>query len=253
VESALLDLNARRGGLPLRHWLRPQARDTVAVNATLGALTDLTPRMVRDGIAAGFRVLKVKVGLQEPQAELQRLADLAPHLPTGATFRLDANGAWSRADAARIIDGLNALPVESLEEPLRQPEATDLRRLQAMARFPLALDESLHRPGQGMELGAVPVRRIVLKPAVLGGLGLTLQMAEEAQELGIQVVLTSLIETAAGIWPSLQLAAAVPSNLAHGLATSHWLDQDLGPAPTAVEGRIGLPREAGSGFQPDRA
>jgi o-succinylbenzoate synthase len=251
VESALLDLAARREGLPLRHWLSPRPRDTVAVNGTLGTLGDLTPRMLRDGIAAGFRVLKVKVGLREPGEELQRLAELAPHLPAGAGFRLDANGAWTRADAVRMIDGLNALPVESLEEPLREPEATHLRRLQSMARFPLALDESLHRPGHGIELGAIPVRRIVLKPAVLGSVGLTLQMAEEAAGLGIQVVLTSLIESAAGIWTSLQLAAAVPSTLAHGLATSDWLKRDLGPAPAVVEGRIRLPREAGSGFQPD--
>jgi o-succinylbenzoate synthase len=250
VECALLDLAARRAGVPLRRWLKPRAADSVEVNAALGALRGVTPATLQQKLAAGFRIIKIKVGLEEPRSELERLSGLADGLPAGAGLRLDANGAWTLEQARRVVDRLNGLPIESLEEPLREPRYADLRRLQSAARFPLALDETLHRPGRPIELETLPLPRIVLKPAVLGGLRRTLETAERAQGLGIGVVLTSLIESAAGLWPSLQLAAAVPSCLAHGLATSEWLARDLGDAPVVRRGRIRLPERAGSGFRP---
>jgi o-succinylbenzoate synthase len=249
VECALLDLAARRARTPLRRLLSLEARDWVPVNATLGALCGVTSPMLRASADAGFGVLKIKVGLEPWETELARLNKLADGLPTGVGLRLDANGAWTADDAARVIEGLNALPVESLEEPLREPEDAVLRRLQSAARFPLGLDESLRSSRGTIDLEALPVRRIVLKPAVLGGLRRSLALARRVRDLGLEVVTTSLIESAAGVWPSLQLAAALGSPLAHGLATSGWLARDLGQPPVACGGRIALPQDPGSGFE----
>jgi L-alanine-DL-glutamate epimerase-like enolase superfamily enzyme len=149
-----------------------------------------------------------------------------------------------------MVEWLNALPVESLEEPLRDPRAVDLRRLQAAAEFPIALDESLHLNDAAIGLASLPVNRVVLKPAVVGGVGRTLRLAARLARQGVEVVTTSLIETAAGIWPTLQLTAALGSPLAHGLATSPWLACDLGEAPVPVRGRVILPERTGSGFRP---
>jgi L-alanine-DL-glutamate epimerase-like enolase superfamily enzyme len=182
--------------------------------------------------------------------ELQRLDDLAARLPPGVALRLDANGAWE-ADAARaFIAGVAALPVESLEEPLRQPDRRSLSELQRGAPFALALDESLVRYRPQALLARPPVRRLVLKPGVLGGLLPTRELAQAASAAGIEVVFTSLVESAAGVWPTLQLAASLPGDLAHGLATSSWLARDLGEPPEAAHGVVALPLAAGSGFHP---
>ncbi len=296
LECALTDLAARLAGVPLRRWLAPEANDRVPVNATLGTLRDQTPARVAAACQAGYRVLKLKVGLDAPETEIAHLRKLASHLPPGVSLRLDANGAWDYDQAARLIDQLNDLPIESLEEPLKflevplkstegppnplkermkslevPPKVPDweaLRRLQAQARFALALDESLHLPPPPMAIrdavapllvdsflsaGAPPVRRLVLKPAAVGGLRRTLFLAREATRLGLEVVLTSLIESAAGLWPSLQLAAALSSPIPQGLATSHWLAQDLGRVPDPERGHIWLGRDSGSGFIPLRS
>lgn len=272
IECALLDLAARSAGIPLRRWLNPQAADAVPVNATLGALRDQTPAQVAACCQAGFRVLKLKVGLEAPRVEIGRLEALVPALGPGAWFRLDANGAWDLDQATAMVETLNRLPIESLEEPLREPSARELAALQAQARFAIALDESLHParaapvpaglaaiPGHHAGIlngdvqsvdGRLMVRRLVLKPAVVGGIWRTLVLAREAARLGVEVVLTSLIESAAGLWPSLQLAAAIGSPLAQGLATSSWLRQDLGHPPSPRRGSIWLGSDPGSGFQP---
>ncbi|WP_295404187.1 o-succinylbenzoate synthase [uncultured Thiocystis sp.] len=250
LECALLDLASRRRGLPLRRWLSDSARDEVPVNALLGALGTLVPADLQTACDAGFRVLKIKVGIHDPTAELKHLVDLARHLPSDIGLRLDANGAWEPDVARRLIDGLNSLPIESLEEPLRNPDSEMLTRLQAGAAFPLARDESLHGLGTDLDPATLGVRRIVLKPAALGGLARALALSARARAAGIEVVVTGLVDSAAGLWPTAQLAAAIGSPIPHGLATADWLAADLGPAPRPRLGQIDLPRTAGSGFEP---
>ncbi len=254
VECALLDLQSRLAGVSLRQWIaRPAEADvpnSVPVNVVLGGVGTVGPDDVARACEDGFGVLKLKVGLADPDLELVRLAEIARSLHAGVRLRLDANGAWDGDTAARVVAMLNQLPVESLEEPLRVPDPETLSHLQSLAAFPLALDESLGSLRAGLVRGHLPVRRAVLKPPVIGGLRATLELARRLQEAGCEVVLTSLVETAAGLWPTAQLAAAIGSPLPHGLDTARWLAADLGQAPIPHLGRIRLPDGPGSGFQP---
>ncbi|PQJ95768.1 o-succinylbenzoate synthase [Chromatium okenii] len=250
VECALLDLLSQERGLTLRHFLAPTASNAVPVNAMLGALSTITPNEVHAACAAGFKVLKIKVGLHDPATELAQLTALAQLLPLDVTFRLDANGAWEFDAAQRMLDGLAQLPIESLEEPLRQPNAAQLATLQQRVIFPLARDESLHGVNWQGDLNALGVRRLVLKPAAIGGVQRTLALAQRAQAAGIEVVITSVIESAAGLWATAQLAAASASAIPHGLATADWLAADLGAPPLLHNGQLLLPPTLGTGFHP---
>lgn len=249
LETALLDLCARRNGLPLHRLLEPNALARPAVNAMLGAAATLGNARVEAALAAGFRVLKLKLGTAPLDRELRRIQAATALLPAGVTLRLDANGAWDAATAAGWIARLEGLPIDCVEEPLAVPDDDALCRLQAAAPFSLALDESLTaRPD--LDPGRLPVQRLVLKPAAVGGLRRTLRLAARARAAGREVVVTSLVESAAGLWATAQLAAATGSGLAHGLATADWLTADLGAPPVIAHGRIALPDAAGSGFMP---
>lgn len=265
LETALLDLDARLRGITLRVRLLHDAGSpapnpppsAIRVNAALGAVTEQRPETLAAAIAAGFDVLKLKVGVAPLADELAALRVLCERLPPAVRLRLDANQAWSAAEAQQRVRALAPLAerIESLEEPLRDDgrparRAAALRALQAVAPFSLALDESLPALAWPPALADLPVQRLVLKPAVLGGLRTTLAIARAADEAGREVVITSLIESAAGLWPGAQLAAATGSPLAHGLATSDWLAADLGRPPAIAGGQLGLTDTVGSGFSP---
>ena len=252
VETALLDLYARSRGLPLCRLLRPDAMDRIAVNAMLGAAATLTVAAVEQALGAGFRVLKLKLGTAPMDQEFLRIEAAAALLPAGARLRLDANGAWDRRSATAWIERLAGLPIDALEEPLASPDDATLAALQDMAPFSLALDESLARR-RNPNPSRLPVRRLVLKPAVRGGLRRTLQLAERARAVGREVVVTSLVESAAGLWGAAQLAAATGSKLDHGLATADWLAENLGTPPRIEDGAMRLPDTPGSGFVPAAA
>ncbi len=254
LECALLDLQSRIAGVSLRRWIGGQTgggvADAISVNAMLGAVGKLTDGAIAGAIDRGFGVLKLKVGLAGPEPELAALARIAADLPPGVRLRLDANGAWDSKTAGRVVARLNDLPVESLEEPLAVPNADALACLQALAVFPLALDESLGPLVSRLGSEGLPVRRAVLKPTVIGGLRATLGLARRLQAAGVETVLTGLVESAAGLWPVAQLAAAAGGPLPHGLDTARWLAEDLGTAPAPAAGALRLPDEPGSGFHP---
>jgi o-succinylbenzoate synthase len=222
----------------------------IEVNAALGALIALQPKPLDRALAAGFRVLKLKLGVAPIARELEAIRALCGQLPPAVRLRLDANRAWDLATARKLLDGL--LPVadqiDGLEEPCAEADDGELRALQTRVPFALALDESLPARGWPLEPEQLPLRRLVLKPGVIGGLRPSLRLARRAQAAGLEVVITSLIESAAGLWSSAQLAAATGSALAHGLATADWLAADLGAAPLIQAGRIRLPMSPGSGF-----
>ena len=250
VECALLDILSSREGLPLCRWLNAGARREVRLNAMLGSLEADAIQCALEAVERGFDVLKVKLGILPLQQEIASLRALAESLPAGVNLRLDANGSWDETRARDVIDAIDDLPVESLEEPLANPGWDSMLRLQALAPWPIAFDESLRRWSLEQLFPQLPVHRLVLKPMVLGGLLPAMALAVRARSEGADCVVTSTVDSAAGVYAASHLAAALSGSLAHGLATSEWLKEDLGPPPSLVKARLMLDDSPGIGFTP---
>ena len=253
ISTALLDMQARQRRLPLGQLLNKDASAKISLNAAAGALTQISDSRLRSLQGEGYQVIKLKVGIADPAAELSLLHQLSEQLKPATLLRLDANQAWDFQQAAYFIDAIQGMPVESLEEPLQEPTLAKLEKLQSRSSIPLAMDESLATISPQALVESGVIRRLVLKPMVLGGLQPAMDIAMHARLAGMDCVVTSLLESAAGIWACSQLAAAIDPmfpGLAHGLATSQWLSRDTGSPPLVINGKIDLSSTTGSGFQP---
>lgn len=252
-ESALLDLAAQRASLPLDAWLSgTSAVACIAVNASLGSVAELTDGALNSALAAGYRVLKLKVGNTSWPTELVRLQHLSTILPSGASFRLDANGAWNMTDARSFLSACRDLPIEGLEEPLAVPTAHGLLKLQELVDFPLAIDESQHLLNADF-FHQPPVRRLVIKPARHGGLLGCVDLGLKARAAGIDCIVTSSLESSCGLLACAHLAAMIAPNAIHGLATADWLAEDTGQPLPISAGRLRMPGTEGLGFVPTPA
>ncbi|MEN8166113.1 MAG: o-succinylbenzoate synthase [Pseudomonadota bacterium] len=252
LETALLDLISQSEGLSLRRWLSPRAVDRIAVNGSAGVLEQNAAERCGKLLEQGFTTLKLKVGLARVTQELRWLEQLCGQLPAHISLRLDANGAWSLAQAQEFLRNLPETVIESLEEPLAEPLPERLAMLQGMTRTNLALDESLAGIPLEQLLEQPPVRRLVLKPTVLGGLQPSMDLARRAVKAGLEVLVTSTLESAVGIHAAAQLAAALdPADgpLAHGLATSDWFVEDVAHALEINNGQLLLPDVPGLGIR----
>jgi o-succinylbenzoate synthase len=250
VETALIDLLARQSGVPLAKWLNRHACDSIKVNTMIGSLDADVEARAWQACEEGFKLLKIKLGVKPWEYELDRLQRLALRLPEHIMFRLDANGSWNKPEAYQIIAELKNLPVESLEEPLARPDARTLREMQASVPWPLALDESLVDWPLATLASHPPVKRLVLKPMLLGGLLPSLKLAQQSVRAGMESVVTSTVDSAVGVWASLHLAAAIANESTHGLNTGRWIVDDRIASPVPDNGILSLCHAPGLGFGP---
>ena len=246
-ETALLDLLSQQQSIPLSRLLNPQAAPMVEVNAAVGAITKVSDAQITRAVNRGINVLKFKSGVAEVHEEALRLQQIATLLPKGVRLRIDANQAWTMDDALCFLDAIGKLPIESVEEPLREPDIGAWRSLAERTRIPLAADESLLTTDINALLESGGISRVVLKPTLLGGLCRCMDLHEKAAAAGVGSVVTSTLESAVGIWACVHLAAAVDSRqrTAHGLATSSWFAENSGKPPEIENGKIRLPEKQG--------
>ncbi len=249
-ECAHLDLIAQQAGLPLNAWLSGEPPvSNLTVNRNFGPILKCSSEALLEAGEAGFSVLKLKVGIAPVNDEIAALHQLAKSLPAGLRLRLDANRAWNFAEAQSFIAACAGLPIEGLEEPLAEPTPVLLQKLQSTAAFPLAIDESIHLLDTHF-FRHPPVRRIVIKPARHSGLLASVELALRARASGLEVIVTSSLESACGLLACAHLAAAVAPDAVHGLATADWFAEDTSSTPATVGGRLQLPSSPGLGFQP---
>lgn len=244
IEAALLDLRAQELGVPLRRLLAAEAVDEVAVNAV--AEDSGSMETAQD---QGFQVVKVKLGGRPVLDELDRLKSLP--LRSGTLLRLDANRAWSRDEAVTFIAGAVGLPIDSLEEPLAEPDLVAYGQIQGYCPFALALDESLAVLDWQRLVEHPPVKRLVVKPGLLGGLRKSLQLIRQAKSRGLDSVVTSMVDSAIGVAAAAHLAAASGmAHLAHGLSTGDWLGADVASPLPIHKGRLSFDLRPGLGVTP---
>src|SRR5207244_1298829 len=89
-----------------------------------------------DGLAAGFEVFYLKVGL-DLERELGMVRSVREALGPGPRLRLDANGAWPPPLARRALEAFAAFDIDFVEQPVREHPIEQMAELRA--RSPIAL------------------------------------------------------------------------------------------------------------------
>lgn len=239
IDLALWDLAGRRAGAPVWRLLGAPSPDPVPVNWTIasadraGAAAEASTAR-----AAGFETLKVKVGIGD---DAGRLAAVRAAAGPDLAIRIDANGAWSAAEAQAWLRTFAPIGIELCEEPV--PGVDAICELAAQTKIPLALDESVTAPGA---LDQRACALACLKIGACGGLTGLLAAAARARAAGYEIFLASTLDGPLGIAAALHAAAALGPTRACGLATLAMFEGRDDPLP-AAGGAIEVPRGPGLG------
>jgi L-alanine-DL-glutamate epimerase-like enolase superfamily enzyme len=238
VETALLDLAGQILGVPLYSLLAPVGggRPVAVSGAIEGVSGEVAARKAAELIAAGYGTIKVKVGVGD---DLERVAAVRSVAP-GATIRLDANGAWSLAEAKERVGALLPFRPALCEEPVRGLEG--IKALQRQLELPLIADESAPQdPGQLRGVGG-----ICLRLGRCGGLLAAAAYGRAVQREGLLLYLSSTYEGPVGTAALLHLAVALQGSgpLAPCGIGNPWFEGVEGPQPKGGY----LPPPAGPGL-----
>src|SRR5687768_17564080 len=207
IDLALWDRAGRRAGRPVAALLGGDAGTPVPVNALIGAEDRAgAARAAAEAVQAGYRGLKVKVGIGD---DAGRLAAVRAAIGPGVAIRADANGAWgSPREALANLRALAPVGLELCEEPVRGLDA--LRAVRASSPVPIALDESAAEAAAGARpagagaaaAGATPwdaADAVCLKISRCGGIGGVLRDAAAARAAGAVVYVASTFDGPLGI------------------------------------------------------
>jgi len=195
-------------------------------------------RQVAAKIAAGFTVIKLKIGALPFADELALLRTLRADWPA-VEMRLDANGAFTPEDALDRLDSLAGFDIAFVEQPVRPGQWGVLAELCRHSPVPVALDEELiaiRTPAdRDRLLREVRPQFLILKPTLLGGFAAGEAWIAVAEGCSIGWIINSLLESNIGLNAICQWTSAIGGAQVHGLGTGGLFSNNT-PALVSLRG-----------------
>jgi len=217
-DLAFHDLLGLAAGMPLYRLLggyrnRIQTSVTISIVPVKEAV-----ELARDRARRGFRILKVKGGL-DPEEDVRRVQAIHESLPS-FTLRLDADQGYTvqqALDVARALEG----KLEMLEQPTPAADLDGLRQVTKYSPVPILADQSVAGPASALEIAA---RRaadgLSVKLATCGGLRCARQVDTIARAARMTTMVSCVNEPALLTAAGLSFALSSP-NVRYGDLDGH--------------------------------
>jgi L-alanine-DL-glutamate epimerase-like enolase superfamily enzyme len=207
VDIALWDVRAKTFGTSLVELIG-RRRDTVVTygsGVNLDYDLDELCAQVRRWVEAGHTGVKIKVGSQDLDRDLERVAAVRAILGPKRELMVDANQRWDVPSASRAINALREFAPYWIEEPLPADDLAAHVRLRRTTDVPFAIGENLRTVRQFRDALVAGVCDIA-QPNVIrvGGITPFLRIADLAATFDVPVAPHLLPELSA------QLAMCVP-------------------------------------------
>lgn len=256
VEVALHDAWARSLGVPVHTLLGGTARRSIPVTWALGA--EPASAVIEEALgkleSGSHTTFKLKMGAQDPDADVRRVTTVAEKLAGVAGVRVDINARWDRLTALAQLPKLADAGVELVEQPVPGAEVAALAEIKRAVRMPMMADESLRTPTDALRLISSNAADILsLKTTKSGGLRTTKAIAEVAAAAGIPCHAGTSIETGIGTAASLHVACAAPAvTWGSELFGPLLMSEELLASPLHyADGELHLPDGPGLGVELD--
>ena len=197
-------------------------------------------RRIDAKLAAGFRVLKMKIGGIDFEQEVELLGYIRRRYSADVLeLRLDANGSFTTDNAEERLKRLAEYSIHSIEQPIKPGQWEEMAHLCSLNLIPIALDEELIGMNDDARkremLATIRPQFIILKPSLCGGLNEADRWAEIAQLQGIGYWTTSALESNIGLYAIARRVACQHPDMPQGLGTGQLFHNNI-PSPLRLVG-----------------
>lgn len=231
LETAIRHLHAGSWALSDTAFSRGEAGIPINGLIWMGDFRNMLAQIEKK-MEAGFRCIKLKIGAINFEEELALLRHIRAHFSSKEIeLRVDANGAFSLADAMDKLKRLSELDLHSIEQPIRAGQWEEMARLASESPLPIALDEELigcnTLEGKQKLLSAVRPQYIILKPSLHGGICGGNEWIAEAEKRQIGWWITSALESNIGLNAIAHWCATFDNPLPQGLGTGQLFTDNI--------------------------
>ena len=210
MDIAVHDLFCKRYGMPLQRFLGGYRQSlqtdlTISVNAP--------EEMVEDSlaaVAAGYRELKIKVGT-DAALDLRRVQAIRQAVGSDIRLRLDANQGWKAKEAVRTIRCFEdkGLDIELVEQPVAAHDFAGLKYVTENVETNIMADEAAFGPVEVFQLLSMRACDLIsIKLMKAGGIYNAVKILNLAETMGVECMMSCMLESNVGITAAASLAAA---------------------------------------------
>ncbi|TVQ50734.1 MAG: dipeptide epimerase [Saprospirales bacterium] len=254
-DMALYDLNAKLSGMPLYAYLGGANDKVVYTDRTVsvGEPTQMALE-ARNYLDAGFHSIKIKLG-GPYELDMKRIEAIRAAVGYDIPLRLDANQAWTVAQAVRTLRALEKFNIEHCEEPIHAGDLRGLNFVRKISPIPIMADESLFDHKDAIRLvqnDACDYFNIKLSKS--GGLFKALKIVAIAEGSGIACQVGCFSESRLGITALMHLVLARKAIVHYDMDSPLMLKDDplIGGVEISAAGKVSLQNEiAGIGVSVD--
>ena len=254
VDIAVWDVIGKFHRQPL-HKLLGGARDRVPayvseINLSASDTVQDLVRRVDDYMARGYRTVKIKIGKEDLEDDIERITRVKERLGRGGALLVDLNQRWSASEALAKASRLDGLDLGWIEEPIGYQDVQGHAALRKAIRTPIALGESLHGRQQFLEyLRADAADVVQADVAFVGGITEWHKIAHLAHAFGRPVAPHYMMEL------SLQLLCGVQNAfMLEDVVGGSLTELGLVEVPIRVRDGVGVPSDRpGHGIVVDAA
>jgi L-alanine-DL-glutamate epimerase-like enolase superfamily enzyme len=236
LDMAAHDLYGRQRGQPLYRLWGLNTDRVPLTNYTIGI--DRVEKMVQKLQEMPWPLYKIKLGTPDDVAIVR---ELRRH--TDATFRVDANCAWSAEETIQNAVALKELGVEFIEQPLKAGDWEGMQEVYRHSVLPLVADESCVEEADVARCAGY-FHAINIKLVKCGGLTPARRMIAQARQLGMKVMVGCMTESSVGISAIAQLLPLLDYVDMDGALL---LREDIATGVTIDYGRVHYPAAPGTG------
>jgi L-Ala-D/L-Glu epimerase len=190
LDIAGWDLWGKMRGKPLKEFWKPATPKSPVTDYTIGI--DTIDKMVEKMQEKPWPIYKIKLGTDNDIAIIETLRKHST-----ATFRIDANAAWTAPEALEKINAFKDLGVEFIEQPLAKDDWEGMKLLYDKSPLPLIADESCVFE-QDVNKCLNHFHGINIKLTKCSGITPALRMIDRARELNMKVMVGSMNESTLG-------------------------------------------------------
>jgi L-Ala-D/L-Glu epimerase len=254
IDMALWDISGRACGEPLWRLLGGalQSEATYFYYLARGSRESLTAQ-VADGLAKGFDVYYLKVGLDDVE-DLAMVAATREALGDGPRLRLDANGAWTVPHALRMLGALEEYAIDFVEQPVRDHPIGHLAELRARTTIGVCANEGLWSEADAFaRIRSRQADVYCFSPYWVGSIGAFHRLSWIADYEGLQVCKHTHGELGIAAAAAHHVVLTLPNGVDGHQQTAHLIEHDVltYPLPIATGPRWGTIDGPGLGVEVD--
>lgn len=213
IETALLDAQGKRLGVPVYSLLGGAARETLPVLWTLASGDTHRDIEEAEMLLAERRhnVFKLKIGRRSVRDDVAHVSKIKAALGDRAKVTVDVNQSWNEVEAALGIAALEAAGIDLIEQPTPREQRGALARLAARFIVPIMADEGISGPEDALDLVREACADVfALKIAKSGGIYGMMRAAAIADAAGVLLYGGTMLEGSIGSIASAHGFSALP-------------------------------------------